>query len=148
MIETKSAEETRELAAKLARYLRAGDVVALSGPLGAGKTVFAAGLAAGLGITATVTSPSFVIAKHYPGNPGLLHVDAYRLACAAELEDLAVGDWAPDCVWAVEWAEKVAEALPAPRVEVALAYSVDGRRIELRSKDPRLAAAVAEVLAC
>ena len=142
MIETRTCDQTRAIAATLARRLRAGDVVALEGPLGAGKTVFAAGLAAGLGLRARVTSPTFVIAKHYPGDPGLLHLDAYRLGGPGELLDLGLDEWAQDCVWAVEWADRVRSALPRPLLTVSLCHLPAGRGLRMSSDDSRLAAVI------
>lgn len=98
-------------------------MVALVGPLGAGKTVFAKGLAEGLGIDPdAVSSPTFAIAGEYRGaGRRLVHVDFYRLASRAELESTGFADWlAPDALVAVEWAERFPEALPADRLEVAI----------------------------
>ena len=142
MIETRTCDQTRAIAAALAQRLQGGDVVALEGPLGAGKTVFAAGLAAGLGLRARVTSPTFVIVKHYPGNPGLLHIDAYRLGGPDELLDLGLDEWAEDCVWAVEWADRVRSALPRPFLTVSLCHLPAGRGLRMSSDDSRLAVAI------
>jgi tRNA threonylcarbamoyladenosine biosynthesis protein TsaE len=119
-ITTRSPNLTQRLAELLALRLRAGDLVALDGVLGAGKTCFVQGLARGLGITQVVASPSFVLAKQYPGSPGLLHVDAYRLSGAQEYWDLGLADEADGYVTAVEWAANVADALPEGRIEVVL----------------------------
>jgi len=138
-ITSTSPEMTRELAAQLARRLRAGDLVALSGPLGAGKTCFVQGLAQGLGIDQVVASPSFVLAKHYPGAPGLLHVDAYRLSSAEEFWDLGLQEQLEVSVGAVEWAENVAAALPEERLDVALSDGGDDVRVtELQGRGSRL----------
>jgi tRNA threonylcarbamoyladenosine biosynthesis protein TsaE len=115
--------------------------------VGAGKTVFAGGLAEGLGLGVRATSPTFIIARCYPGHPGLLHVDAYRLGRPEELVDLGLGGWAADCVWAVEWADRVRSALPSPIIDVLLTHLPEGRRIEMSSADPRLAAAAERALA-
>ena len=104
---SKSPEATRRIAGLLAPLLRPGDCLALHGPLGAGKTCFAQGLASGLGIAGVVSSPSFVLAKYYPGRPGFLHIDAYRLASADELWQAGIGDQMEDAVSVVEWAEHV-----------------------------------------
>jgi tRNA threonylcarbamoyladenosine biosynthesis protein TsaE len=124
-----SPEMTRRIGARLARLLRAADLVALSGPLGAGKTCFVQGLAEGLGIRAVVSSPSFVLAKHYPGAPGLLHVDAYRLETPEEFWELGLQEQAEASVMAVEWAGNVAEALSGERIEVALEDGGDDTRL-------------------
>ncbi|MCG8589635.1 MAG: tRNA (adenosine(37)-N6)-threonylcarbamoyltransferase complex ATPase subunit type 1 TsaE [Proteobacteria bacterium] len=118
-------EATRALATALARALpAAGGTVALSGPLGAGKTVFVKGLGEGLGIPADqVASPTFVIANLHPGAGGraLAHVDVYRLESADELEATGFADLlAPGHVVAVEWAERFPAALPADRIEVRI----------------------------
>lgn len=107
-----------------------GLVIALRGPLGAGKTLFVKGLAEGLGVAPErVSSPTFVIASEYPLADGrvLVHVDLYRVATLGELESAGLRDWlAPANVVAVEWADRLPEALPADRLEVALA--VGGER--------------------
>jgi tRNA threonylcarbamoyladenosine biosynthesis protein TsaE len=102
-------------------------VVALSGALGAGKTVFAKGLGEGFGFEADqLSSPTFTIASAYPiqGGAELVHVDLYRLDHAAELESAGLEDWlAPGNLVAIEWADRFPEALPADRLEVALEVS-------------------------
>ncbi|MGQ9731201.1 MAG: tRNA (adenosine(37)-N6)-threonylcarbamoyltransferase complex ATPase subunit type 1 TsaE [Candidatus Zipacnadales bacterium] len=111
---------TRQIAASLARWLKARDVIALRGPLGAGKTCFVQGLALGLGIGEVVSSPSFVIAKHYKGSPNLLHVDAYRLSSEEDLWELGLEDEFQTSVAAIEWAQNVEAGLPEDRIEVTL----------------------------
>jgi tRNA threonylcarbamoyladenosine biosynthesis protein TsaE len=111
--------DTEALGERLACELGAGDLVVLSGPLGAGKTVLVRGIARGLGVAGPVTSPTFVIAREHrplPGGRGvpLVHVDAYRLGGAAELDDLDLDTDLAEAVVAVEWGEGVAERL-APR---------------------------------
>jgi len=123
---SRSPEETRAAAAALGRSLRGrGLAIALVGPLGAGKTAFVQGLAAGLGLgDATVVSPTFVLASEYgePGGPQLAHVDLYRIETAAELEAAGFRDLlAPGRVLAVEWADRFPEALPPDRLEVRIA---------------------------
>ena len=106
--------DTESLGAELGRRLGAGDLVVLSGPLGAGKTVLVRGIAAGLGVRGTVTSPTFVIARvHAAGARGvpLVHVDAYRLGGLDELDDLDLDTDLVDAVVAVEWGEGRAERL-------------------------------------
>jgi tRNA threonylcarbamoyladenosine biosynthesis protein TsaE len=104
---TGSEDETRALAAQLAAELTGGEVLGLRGDLGAGKTVFVQGLARGLGASAPVTSPSFVIVHEYPGRLLLCHVDLYRLDMG-DVNDLGLDDLiTPDGVVAIEWSERL-----------------------------------------
>jgi len=123
-IELPTAADTEALGEQLADGLVAGDLVVLTGPLGAGKTVLVRGLARGLGVTGAVTSPTFVIAReHRPGHDGgvpLVHVDAFRLGGAAELDDLDLDTDLAEAVVAVEWGEGVAERLAERHVLVRL----------------------------
>jgi tRNA threonylcarbamoyladenosine biosynthesis protein TsaE len=123
---SRSPEDTRALARELGRSARGRPLaVALVGPLGSGKTVFAKGLAEGLGIDPDeVASPTFTIASEHvsAGGARLAHVDFYRIACEAELEATGFRDLlAPDRVLAIEWAERLPAALPADRLEVRIA---------------------------
>lgn len=120
-------EATRALGARLAPALRAGDLLVLSGPLGAGKTSLVQGLAAGLGVRGRVTSPTFVLARTHPGPLPLVHVDAYRLrdggAAALDLDhldDLDLDTALTDAVTVVEWGEGLVEALADARLSVLL----------------------------
>ncbi|MHA3704223.1 tRNA (adenosine(37)-N6)-threonylcarbamoyltransferase complex ATPase subunit type 1 TsaE [Jatrophihabitans sp. YIM 134969] len=107
-----TAADTQEFGRQLGETLRPGDVVVLRGPLGAGKTVLAKGIGAGLGITEPVTSPTFVIARVHPhGRVPMVHVDAYRLGGVAEVDDLDLDVDVEDSVTVVEWGEGVAEQL-------------------------------------
>ena len=123
---TKSPRETEQAGEALAARLQAGDVVALYGGLGAGKTAFLRGLARGLGFTGRVTSPTFAIVNEYlPLDGGqtlpLFHFDMYRLGSADELFDIGWEDYlARGGVCAVEWSEHVAEALPADALRVTI----------------------------
>src|SRR5438128_5296 len=104
---THSAAESQALAARLAQYLAAGDVIWLSGELGAGKTTFTQGLGRGLGISVPINSPTFVLIREYSGRLPLYHVDLYRLDSAREIATLGLGDYLDGhgvCV--VEWAER------------------------------------------
>lgn len=101
------------LAAEIARILRPGDVVLLSGPLGAGKTTFAQGVGLALGAAERLTSPTFVIARMHPARIPIVHVDAYRLGGAAELDDLDLDAELEDVVTLVEWGRGMAESLSA-----------------------------------
>ena len=148
-----SPEATRAAAGALARVLDAGGlVVALVGPLGAGKTVFVKGLAEGLGIDpAAVASPSFAIASEYtaPGGRRLAHVDLYRVESAGELEATGFLDLLePGAVVAVEWADRLPGALPADRLELRLARpdaarAPSRRVIEAEARGPVAEAALA-----
>ena len=111
-----SADDTRELGRRLASVLRAGDLVILDGPLGAGKTVLVQGIGAGLGVRGEVTSPTFVIARVHRPAPGgrglpLVHVDAYRLNSLAEVDDLDLDTGLEEAVTVVEWGEGKVERL-------------------------------------
>ncbi|WP_415674784.1 tRNA (adenosine(37)-N6)-threonylcarbamoyltransferase complex ATPase subunit type 1 TsaE [Tsukamurella hominis] len=117
-------EDTEALGRELAAELTAGDLVILDGPLGAGKTALTRGIAAGLGVTGRVSSPTFIIAReHRPGasgGPGLVHVDAYRLGGLDELDALDLDTDLEDCVVVVEWGEGVAERLADRHLMVRL----------------------------
>ena len=115
-------EEMESLGARIAAELRAGDLVALNGELGAGKTTLTRGLGAALGVRGTVTSPTFVLARTHPrvdGGAPLVHVDAYRLSSAAELDDLDI-DYAASVV-VVEWAAGMLDGLTEDWLEVNIA---------------------------
>jgi tRNA threonylcarbamoyladenosine biosynthesis protein TsaE len=121
------ADAMRSLGTALAGLLRAGDVVVLSGGLGAGKTTLTQGLGSGLGVRGDVTSPTFVISRVHPslgGGPPLVHVDAYRLGGVAELDDLDLDTSLDDAVTVVEWGEGIAEGLADDRVEVRIERSL------------------------
>lgn len=118
-----TAEDTRTWGERLGAVLRAGDLVVLTGDLGAGKTTLTQGIAEGLGVRGPVTSPTFVIARVHPslvGGPALVHVDAYRLGGLAELEDLDLDTSLEDSVTIVEWGHGLAEGLSEDRLEITL----------------------------
>jgi tRNA threonylcarbamoyladenosine biosynthesis protein TsaE len=132
---TSSAEETRALAARLADALPPGSVLALHGDLGAGKTTFVQGLARGLGIQESVTSPTFaILSLHRGAGKTLVHVDAYRIEGARALEDLMIDDFLVAPWWAaIEWPEKVADWLPVDALHLDLHHTPDQRHaIRLR----------------
>lgn len=110
-----TAEDTRAFGRRLAGILRAGDLVLLSGPLGAGKTALAQGIGAGLGVAGPITSPTFVIARVHRGPIPLVHADAYRLGDRpdprAEIDDLDLDASIEDAVTVVEWGEGLVEEL-------------------------------------
>ena len=137
IVVTRDAADTRALGAALAAAARPGDLISLVGDLGAGKTQFAKGFGAGLGITDTIVSPSFVLMAEYRGRLPLFHVDLYRLAGAAEaLAGGLIDDRQAEGVTLVEWAERLADALPAERLDVLIdGAGDDPRRITLRPGD-------------
>ena len=111
--------DTQALAGRLAPLLVPGDLVLLSGPLGAGKTLFTAGLAAGLGVEEQVVSPSFVLVRQYlSGFMPLVHADVYRLGSINEFDDLDVFELARDGVLVIEWGDAVEAALPEDHLRV------------------------------
>ena len=119
-----TVDDTRALGRRLAGVLRPGDLLVLSGPLGAGKTAFVQGLGAGLGVQGRVVSPTFVIARVHRAGPGgltLVHVDAYRLGSLDEVDDLDLDVDTASAVTAVEWGTGVVEQLADARLEIALA---------------------------
>jgi len=120
---SRSEAETEDLGRRLAAVLSPGSVVAYQGGLGMGKTAFTRGLARGLGYEGRVTSPTFTIVNEYesPSGPPLFHFDMYRLEDAGDLFDIGWEDYLDrGGVCAVEWSERVAEALPADAVTVAI----------------------------
>jgi len=137
------AEAMRGLGRSLAGQLEPGDLIVLTGSLGAGKTTFTQGLGAGLGIRGPVTSPTFVIARVHPsevGGPALVHVDAYRLGGIAELDDLDLDTSLDDAVTVVEWGEGLAEGLSESRLEVNIVRNEDEddhRHVEITPVGPR-----------
>lgn len=120
-----SPEEMRALGVELAKKLRAGDLVVLTGPLGAGKTALTQGIAAGLGITG-VTSPTFVIARVYKGAIPLVHVDAYRLLGNAnskfEFDDLDLDTAMEGAITVIEWGSEVGSRFGTDFLEILLAF--------------------------
>ncbi len=118
-----SVTETENIGAELARLLRPGDVLAFTGSLGMGKTAFTRGLARGLGCRGRVTSPTFTIVNEYDGPTPLFHFDMYRLSSSDELFDIGWEDYLQrGGVCAVEWSERVRDALPEDAVTVDLRY--------------------------
>jgi tRNA threonylcarbamoyladenosine biosynthesis protein TsaE len=128
---TRSAEQTRDLAAALANVAQPGDRIALLGPLGAGKTQFAKGFAAGLGVDAVVNSPSFTLMAEYEGRLPLFHQDLYRLAGAEEaLGGGLVDERQQDGVTLIEWGERLPHEIDPERVVVRIEVGEgDERRI-------------------
>ena len=138
----------RDLGRELAAWLRAGDVVILTGPLGAGKTTLAQGIGEGLGVRGPVTSPTFVIARVHPplagSGPSLVHADAYRLGSISEVDDLDLDADVASAVTVVEWGEGLAEGLAADRLEISIQPDRDGeaRTVRLRGHGARWQAGI------
>ena len=129
--ETASSEETQLLAEQLGLLLQPGDVIALVGELGSGKTLFSQGLAQGLEVPESfyITSPTFAIINEYPGRIAFYHLDLYRVDSVAELSELGLEEilYGQGAV-AIEWAERLGENLPGERLEVHLAFSDESSR--------------------
>ncbi|MDX6223237.1 MAG: tRNA threonylcarbamoyladenosine biosynthesis protein TsaE [Frankiales bacterium] len=121
VVEVADAEAMQAWGSRLAAVLQAGDLVLLSGPLGAGKTTLAQGIGAGLGVTGPVVSPTFVIARIYRGGRlPMVHVDAYRLGGVDEVDDLDLDASVGESVTVVEWGEGLVESLAENRLEVRI----------------------------
>jgi tRNA threonylcarbamoyladenosine biosynthesis protein TsaE len=131
--ELSTAEQTRAFGRTLAGVLRAGDLVILNGPLGAGKTVLAQGIGAGLGVVGPITSPTFVIARVHRGavrgRPPLVHADAYRLGSVAEVDDLDLDASLEESVTLVEWGGGKVEQLADAHLEVRIERRDDEVRV-------------------
>lgn len=124
-----TARDTREFGRALAARLRPGDLVVLTGPLGAGKTTLAQGIGVGLGVAGDVTSPTFVIARVHKGPVPLVHVDAYRLTSVSEVDDLDLDASLDDSVTIVEWGEGKVEHLTDAYLEVRIDRLLDDTRV-------------------
>ncbi|MGN7147810.1 tRNA (adenosine(37)-N6)-threonylcarbamoyltransferase complex ATPase subunit type 1 TsaE [Arthrobacter sp. SAFR-179] len=127
-----TADQTHAFGARLAEVLRAGDLLVLSGELGAGKTTFTQGLGEGLGVRAGIISPTFVLVRIHPnlpdgprpGGPDLVHVDAYRLGSAAEIDDIDLENTMDSSVTVVEWGHERVEHLSDSRLEIDLLRAI------------------------
>jgi tRNA threonylcarbamoyladenosine biosynthesis protein TsaE len=140
VLTSRSPESTMALAARLAAVAEPGDLLCLWGELGAGKTVFAKGFGAGLGVAATINSPSFVLMAEHAGRLPLFHLDLYRLAGPADvLEGGLLDDRQSAGVTLIEWPERLGESLPAPRLDVRIdGAAEDERRIALIAIGPTM----------
>ncbi|WP_042141875.1 tRNA (adenosine(37)-N6)-threonylcarbamoyltransferase complex ATPase subunit type 1 TsaE [Paucisalibacillus sp. EB02] len=128
IIETYSAEDTKSLAEKLATILKPGDVLTLEGDLGAGKTTFTKGIATGLGINRTLSSPTFTIVKEYEGTIPLYHMDVYRLEGSDE--DIGFDEYFHgDGIAVVEWAQFIEDYLPPERLNISIKYLDEESRV-------------------
>lgn len=136
VLEAPTAADTRRLGRALAGLVRKGDIILLTGALGTGKTVLAAGIAEGLGVTEPLVSPSFVLARIYAdGFMPLVHADAYRLGTSAEFEDLDLLEASRDGLLIIEWGDSVASLLPDAYLTVELSGTGDlSRTIRLRPR--------------
>ena len=162
-IRVATADEMRALGQRIATLLRPGDLVVLSGPLGAGKTTLAQGIGRGLKVRGPVTSPTFVIARVHPSlgtGPALVHADAYRLASPAEVDDLDLDADVSSSVTVVEWGEGLVEGLAADRLDITIAitkaaeagfpagFEDDSRMVRLSWVGERWVAAAVESACC
>ena len=141
---TASAEETEAIAARLAPRLTPGDVVAVSGELGTGKTTFVRGACRALGVTAPVTSPTFTIGHRYAGDVPVSHLDLYRFHTVSPAEWGDLEPYFEDAIVFVEWPEAGVGVLPSPRLEIDLRHGGGDRRtIRLSSRDSSLLQGIA-----
>lgn len=149
VIHTAAAEETEALGRRLGALLRAGDVVALSGDLGAGKTVMVRGIAAGAGSAGRVASPTFTLIREYPGPVPLFHVDLYRIETPAQLVDLGLEElFERPAVSVIEWAERAVPVLPPEHLWITIAFGPgpDDRAITFIARGSRYEAILDQLL--
>ena len=138
-LESPSPQETERIGAAVARELRSGDVVAVSGELGTGKTTFVRGACRALGIDRPVTSPTYTVGHRYAGDPDVSHLDLYRFDGLSHAEWGDLEAYFDDAVVFVEWPEAGAGALPSARVRVRLRHLGDGHRlVSLESSEKAL----------
>jgi tRNA threonylcarbamoyladenosine biosynthesis protein TsaE len=137
-----TAADTQAIAQRLGRLLQRGDVLALVGPLGAGKTTFVQGLARGLEVPADrhVASPTFALVNEHPGRVPLVHADLYRIEDARELAELGLTDAYDRAAVAIEWLDRFPDAAPADRLQITIAFAEgDGRTLTFTPAGPRSA---------
>lgn len=146
---TTGVEGTRALAAAVADLVGPGDVIVLAGELGAGKTAFAQGFGAALGVTEAITSPTFTLARHYEGRLAMHHLDVYRIERISELADLGVAELLDSGgVVLVEWGDAIAPALGNEYLEISMTYGDgdDDRYLAFRCVGDRWSARNASLL--
>ncbi len=138
VLEAPTAADTRRLGRALAALAHEGDIILLVGPLGAGKTVLASGIAQGLGVTEVLVSPSFILARTYgDGFMPLVHADVYRVGTSGEFEDLDLVDMARAGLLIVEWGDAVAALLPDTCLTVEISAAGSGSRtVRLKPRGP------------
>lgn len=143
----KNSSATRELGFKLAKQLQPGDVIVLTGELGAGKTTLAQGLARGLGVSGTVNSPTFTLIREHQGHCPFYHIDVYRLEDPAAAWELGLEEYFyGQGVTAVEWGDRLGELLPSEHLQIELEYAPEaGRLATLTAKGTRYAAVLKEL---
>lgn len=147
VIRTDSAEATVRLGEELGKRLRGGDVVALFGNLGAGKTTLVKGIARGMGVASEARSPTFTLIHEHAGEPPLYHIDLYRLAGEQEAEALGVEEYLyGEGVTVVEWADRMPNLLPDERLDIELRLTDEcGRELTLSCGNDRIRAIVEEL---
>ena len=127
---TSSAEETITLGEKIGRLLKKGDIIAMQGTLAAGKTTITKGIAKALGITDTITSPTFCLISEYHGTMPLYHMDVYRLDGTEDFINLGTDDMLyGDGVSIIEWSEKIMDELPSNTIVLKITPQDDGKRL-------------------
>lgn len=147
IIRTTSAEETMTFGERLGSRLQPGDVLALFGDLGAGKTTFTKGLAVGLGLEADVHSPTFTLIHEHLGQIPLYHIDLYRLESELEVENIGIDEYIyGDGVTVIEWADRMKSLLPGGRLDLEFRMVGDvEREITFETDSPRLQAVIEEI---
>ncbi|MCR4431025.1 MAG: tRNA (adenosine(37)-N6)-threonylcarbamoyltransferase complex ATPase subunit type 1 TsaE [Tepidanaerobacteraceae bacterium] len=146
IFETGSIDETRRLGEALGRLLKAGDFLALTGDLGAGKTAFAGGIARGLGIAEDITSPTFTIINQYEAAIPMAHMDAYRLGDAEELEKIGYYDYLEGFVVVLEWADRMECLVPEDALRIDFkVLDENRRRITMHAQNPRFGRIIREM---
>ncbi|XUX00107.1 MAG: tRNA (adenosine(37)-N6)-threonylcarbamoyltransferase complex ATPase subunit type 1 TsaE [Dehalogenimonas sp.] len=129
IIESKSAVKTRRIGETIGKEFRPGDIILLAGPLGAGKTTLVKGMAKGLGVTGSVLSPTFVLARELEGRLKMYHVDLYRLEKMPEITDLGLDDYLyGDDITVIEWADRAETLWPDDHLRIDLEYTADKAR--------------------